>query len=150
MLLTLNQNQGSGDFCSLGCICLQYSVFHLLGRPFIHMIQCNNHGEIEFRIVGKKLILSDTLCTAYTRVSPLLLESIQSSTYSNLAEWARVSAHSFTNTVCPGSSDPPEEIFNKFASENEVYTIYSLLRYFRLNIIRLQDKIILGQMNSIG
>ena len=26
-------------------------------------------------------------------------------------------------TVCPGSSDPPEKIFNKFASENEVYTI---------------------------
>ena len=28
------------------------------------------------------------------------------------------------NTVCPGSSDPPEKIFNIFASENEVYTIY--------------------------
>ena len=27
-------------------------------------------------------------------------------------------------TVCPVSSDPPEKIFNKFASENEVYTIY--------------------------
>ena len=27
-------------------------------------------------------------------------------------------------TVCPGSSDPPEKIFNMFASENEVYTIY--------------------------
>ena len=27
-------------------------------------------------------------------------------------------------TVCPGSSDPPEEIFNIFASENEAYTIY--------------------------
>ena len=27
-------------------------------------------------------------------------------------------------TVCPGSSDPPEKIFNIFASENEVYTIY--------------------------
>ena len=26
--------------------------------------------------------------------------------------------------VCPGSSDPPEKIFNIFASENEVYTIY--------------------------
>ena len=25
-------------------------------------------------------------------------------------------------TVCPGSSDPPEMIFNIFASENEVYT----------------------------
>ena len=53
-------------------------------------------------------------------------------------------------TVCPGSSDPPEKIFNIFASENEVYTIYELLRYFRLNIIRLQSKIILGHMNSIG
>ena len=27
-------------------------------------------------------------------------------------------------TVCPESSDPPEKIFNIFASENEVYTIY--------------------------
>ena len=27
-------------------------------------------------------------------------------------------------TFCPGSSDPPEKIFNIFASENEVYTIY--------------------------
>ena len=32
-------------------------------------------------------------------------------------------------TVCPGSSDPPEKIFNKFASENEGYTIYQLLQY---------------------
>ena len=37
-----------------------------------------------------------------------------------------------------------------FASENEVYNIYQLFRYFRLNIIRLQSKIILGHMNSIG
>ena len=45
-----------------------------------------------------------------------------------------------------------KKIFNIFASENEVYTIYYyyLLRYFRLNIIRLKSKIILGQMNSIG
>jgi len=27
-------------------------------------------------------------------------------------------------TVFPRSSDPPEKIFNIFASENEVYTIY--------------------------
>ena len=27
-------------------------------------------------------------------------------------------------TVCPGSSDPPENILNIFASENEVYTIF--------------------------
>ena len=27
-------------------------------------------------------------------------------------------------TVCPGSSDPPEDIYNIFASENEVYTNY--------------------------
>ena len=27
------------------------------------------------------------------------------------------------NTVCPGSSDPPEKIFNIFASENEGYII---------------------------
>ena len=25
-------------------------------------------------------------------------------------------------TVCPGRRDPPEKIFNIFASENEVYT----------------------------
>ena len=43
-----------------------------------------------------------------------------------------------------------EKIFNIFASENEVYTIYKLLQYFRVNIIRLQSKIILGHMNSIG
>ena len=42
-------------------------------------------------------------------------------------------------TVCPGSSDPPEKIFGIFSSANEVYTIYKLLRYFRLNIIRLQS-----------
>ena len=30
----------------------------------------------------------------------------------------------FFYTVCPGSSHPPEKIFNIFASENEVYTIY--------------------------
>ena len=28
------------------------------------------------------------------------------------------------STVCPGSSDTPERIFNIFASEKEVYTIY--------------------------
>ena len=28
------------------------------------------------------------------------------------------------DTVCPGSSDPPKKIFDIFASENEVYTIY--------------------------
>ena len=28
------------------------------------------------------------------------------------------------NTVCPGSSDPPEKILNIFASENENYTIF--------------------------
>ena len=27
-------------------------------------------------------------------------------------------------TVCPGSSYPSEKMFNIFASENEVYTIY--------------------------
>ena len=43
-----------------------------------------------------------------------------------------------------------KKMFNIFASENEVYTIYQLLQYFRLNIIRLQSKIILGHMNSIG
>ena len=53
-------------------------------------------------------------------------------------------------TVCPGSSDPPGKIFNIFASENEAYIIYKLLQYFRVNIIRLQSKIILGHMNSIG
>ena len=52
--------------------------------------------------------------------------------------------------VCPGSSDTPEKIFDIFASENPVYTIYKLLRYFRLNIIRLQSKIMVGNMNSIG
>ena len=56
----------------------------------------------------------------------------------------------FNRTVCPGSSDPLEQISNIFASENEVYTIDQLLRYYRLNIIRLQRKIILGRMNSIG
>ena len=32
----------------------------------------------------------------------------------------------YTNstTVCPGSSGPPEKIFDIFASGNEVYTIY--------------------------
>ena len=28
------------------------------------------------------------------------------------------------STVCPGISDPPEKMFNIFASENEVYNIY--------------------------
>ena len=28
------------------------------------------------------------------------------------------------DTVCPGSSYPSEKIFNMFAPENEVYTIY--------------------------
>ena len=28
------------------------------------------------------------------------------------------------DTVCPGSSYPPEKIFNVVTSENEVYTIY--------------------------
>ena len=31
-----------------------------------------------------------------------------------------------SNTVCPGSSDPPEKIFNIFSSECEVYTTYLL------------------------
>jgi len=61
-------------------------------------------------------------------------------------------SHIFTIklTVCPGSSDPPQKILNIFASENEVYTIYELLRYFRWIFIRLQSKIILGHMNLIG
>ena len=50
-------------------------------------------------------------------------------------------------TVCPGSSDPPEKLLNIFASENEVYTIFLLLRLCRLNIIRLLSKINLGHMN---
>ena len=29
---------------------------------------------------------------------------------------------SVTNTVCPGSSDPPEKIFNIFASEEWTYS----------------------------
>ena len=54
-------------------------------------------------------------------------------------------------TVCPGSSDPPEKKnIDICASENEVYTIYYLLQYFRLNISRLQSKIILGHVNYIG
>ena len=36
------------------------------------------------------------------------------------------------SSVCPGSSDPPEKIFNTFASENEVYVIYLLLQYFKV------------------
>ena len=55
----------------------------------------------------------------------------------------RYSVRSTSVTVCPGSSDPPEKIFNIFASENEGYTIYQLLRYFSLNIIRFQSKTIL-------
>ena len=34
------------------------------------------------------------------------------------------------NTVCPGSSDPPEKILNIFASENEVtpfFNYYNIL-----------------------
>ena len=42
-------------------------------------------------------------------------------------------------TVCPGSSDPPGKIFNIFASENEAYTIFKLLRYVRVNIIRFRS-----------
>ena len=70
-------------------------------------------------------------------------------------------------TVGPRSSDPiyivsyyilyvqevvtlQKKIINIFASENEVHTICLLLRYFRLNIIRLQSKIILGHKSSIG
>ena len=52
--------------------------------------------------------------------------------------------------IRPGSSDPREKIFNIFASENEVYTIFKLLQYFRLNIILLQGKINLGHTNSIA
>ena len=62
--------------------------------------------------------------------------------------WSTLNALSLT--VCPGSSDPPEKLYNIFASKNEVYTNYKLLRYFRFNIIRLQSKIILAHMNSIG
>ena len=40
-------------------------------------------------------------------------------------------------TVCPGSSDPPEKIFNIFASENEVTPF---INYYNT----------LGHMNSIG
>ena len=58
--------------------------------------------------------------------------------------------HLRKRTVCPGSSYPQEKIFYMFASENEVYAVFQLLHYFRLNIIRLQSKIILGHMNSIG
>ena len=36
-----------------------------------------------------------------------------------------------------------------FASENYVYTVFLLLRYSRLNIIRLQSTIFLGHVNYI-
>ena len=35
-----------------------------------------------------------------------------------------------TNTVCPGTSDPPEKILNIFASENEVYAIFFIITIF--------------------
>ena len=53
------------------------------------------------------------------------------------------------DTVCPGSSDPPEKIFS-YICITKLGLHHLLLRYFRLNIIRLQSKIILGQVNSIG
>ena len=39
-------------------------------------------------------------------------------------QFAYKSSLGYLDTVCPGSSAPPEKIFNIFASENEVYTIY--------------------------
>ena len=70
--------------------------------------------------------------------------------YFLFARCVRFTPLQLPSTVCPGSSEPPEKIFNIFASENEVFTIYLHLRYFRSNIIRLQSKIILGHLNSIG
>ena len=45
----------------------------------------------------------------------------------------RIQNFSVLNTVCPGSSDPQEKILNIFVSENEVYTIFQLIRFFRFN-----------------
>ena len=61
-----------------------------------------------------------------------------------------ITKHFLNIYVCPGSSYPSEKKYLIiFASENEAYTIYLLLRYSRVNIIRLQSKIILGHMNWI-
>jgi len=46
---------------------------------------------------------------------------------SDLTKWCAPQSI-FYCTVYPGSSDPLEKIFNIFASENEVYTIYELSR----------------------
>ena len=43
------------------------------------------------------------------------------------------------DTVCPGSSDPPEKGILEYGTTKSP-----------LNIIRLQSKIILGHMNSVG
>ena len=48
-------------------------------------------------------------------------------------------------TVCPGSSDPPEKIFNIFVSGNEVYTI--TITILQVEYYSLQIKRILGHMN---
>ena len=54
-------------------------------------------------------------------------------------------------TVCPGSSDPPEKKYSKYLHQKIRFTqFFLLLRYFRLNINRLQSKIILGHVNYIG
>ena len=48
-----------------------------------------------------------------------------------------ISSVDFKSTVCPGSIDPPEKIFNIFASEMRFTPFINYIRYFRVNIISL-------------
>ena len=70
--------------------------------------------------------------------------------YTTRPSWGTHTQCTLYSTVWPGSSDHPQKMLIIFASENEVYTIFNYIRYFWLNIIRLQSKIILDHMNSIG
>ena len=54
-------------------------------------------------------------------IGPSYTQTIQRS--NRLVAWVNF----ITYTVCPENSDPPENIFNIFASENEVYTVHHLL-----------------------
>ena len=55
----------------------------------------------------------------------------------------------FQNTVCTGSSDHPEKYISYLHLKMR-FTPFLTIAILRLNIIRLQSKIILGHLNSIG
>ena len=44
------------------------------------------------------------------------------------------------HTLCPGSSDPKEKIFNRFASDNEVHAIFLTITILKVEYFSFTEQ----------